>query len=380
MNIPLRLPSQIKASKTVSLIVILVVLLSLYVFQSSLVTAAGLPATKGKKPKPTPTPIVTPTPVPSPTIVPSPTPTPSPSPTPSATPTPTPTATPVPSIWVRVTSPNGGETYQAGSTVRITWDSSSVVDKVMIGYKSCDSCLEWISNTSVANSGVYDWAIPLNFSTTQPLRMFIVGFYTGYGSNSDVSDGTFTVTPGVSSELALESVYPGQGPAGSTITLSGINFGTQPGWVIFTTARDTNYGGYISSWSDTSITASVSGMLRSDQTVQVTVKTADDRISNAVPFYVTVGQPVVDSITPAGAKVWESITLKGTELGTTGSVVIMDAAASYQNMGECAATSWTPTEIICTLPPSLTNGEEYAFQVVLPEGPVSGVDFYRLGS
>ena len=90
--------------------------------------------------------------------------------------------------WIKVTSPNGGEVMTVGDVYRITWQASSNIDKVSIGYKSCYSCLTWIV-TNIPNTGYYDWTC--NVGNTHPKTQFtiqITGYQSGVGSDKDYSD------------------------------------------------------------------------------------------------------------------------------------------------------------------------------------------------
>lgn len=105
--------------------------------------------------------------------------------------TPTPTPTPAP-LWITITKPNGGETLQVGQTYRITWSASSKIDTVSIGYKSCDSCLDWIA-FSTPNLGYYDWNVDVGSTVNTQFKIEITGYQTGVGSVTDLSDNFFTV-------------------------------------------------------------------------------------------------------------------------------------------------------------------------------------------
>jgi hypothetical protein len=115
-----------------------------------------------------------------------------PSPTPTATKTPTPTPTSTDNLYVKVTAPNGGEILQVGQTYKITWDSSANIDKVSIGYSSCDSCLDWIAY-NYPNTGSYDWTVNVGNTTNTQFKIDITAYYTGVGSTNDRSDNYFTV-------------------------------------------------------------------------------------------------------------------------------------------------------------------------------------------
>lgn len=108
---------------------------------------------------------------------------------------PTSTTSSVPSITI--TSPNGGEVLTVGQTKRITWNSSSVIDKVYIGYSFGTGSLNWIA-TNIPNTGYYDWNVNIGNTTNTQVKISITGYQTGTGSWSDQSDNFFTVNPVVS--------------------------------------------------------------------------------------------------------------------------------------------------------------------------------------
>lgn len=117
--------------------------------------------------------------------------------TPPNTPTPTPapvTPTPTPVRFIQVKSPNGGETLYVGQTYRISWDSSSNIDKVWLGYTTGPGSLNWIA-TNIPNTGFYDWKVFVGNTTNTKFKIDITGYQTGYGSVTDQSDNYFTVLP-----------------------------------------------------------------------------------------------------------------------------------------------------------------------------------------
>ncbi|PWU24168.1 hypothetical protein C5B42_00520 [Candidatus Cerribacteria bacterium 'Amazon FNV 2010 28 9'] len=126
-----------------------------------------------------------------PTPTPTPKPTPTPTPTPSPTMSPTPAPTPVP-LWVTVTSPNGGETLQAGQSYKITWNSASVIDTVSVGYSSGPGSLNWIAY-DIPNAGYYNWTVNVGNTTNTQFKIYVIGYETGVGSADDYSDNYFTV-------------------------------------------------------------------------------------------------------------------------------------------------------------------------------------------
>jgi anti-sigma28 factor (negative regulator of flagellin synthesis) len=102
-----------------------------------------------------------------------------------------------------VTSPNGGESWQASSVQPITW-SSTAISKVKIEYTT-DNGYNWGTIVdSTASSGLYQWnPIPQTSSTSCKVRISEVPTST----LSDVSDATFTINP----IKALQITYPNGG-------------------------------------------------------------------------------------------------------------------------------------------------------------------------
>jgi S1-C subfamily serine protease len=96
---------------------------------------------------------------------------------------------------ISLISPLGGETYTAGQIVNIRWNQTNV-DMVNIGYKTCQSCLDWIMFTKQVNIGdpiaSHDWVIPANFQTGSNYQIEIVAYHVGVGSKL-VNSGTFTI-------------------------------------------------------------------------------------------------------------------------------------------------------------------------------------------
>ncbi|OGK62066.1 hypothetical protein A2334_04345 [Candidatus Roizmanbacteria bacterium RIFOXYB2_FULL_38_10] len=119
--------------------------------------------------------------------------------------------------FIRITSPSGGETLQVGNTYTIRWESSSNIDKVNIGYKSCPSCLDWVVFTT-PNTGSYDWNVNIGNTTQTQFTLQITGYETGKGSLTS-SSGTFTVLGGSSQTSSSYSSSSTSIPSSSSINL-----------------------------------------------------------------------------------------------------------------------------------------------------------------
>lgn len=111
--------------------------------------------------------------------------------TPTSTPTPVPSSTPLTSSnFIQVTSPNGGEVLIVGSTYRITWNSTSDIHTVYIGYKWSNSGMDWIA-PGIPNTGYYDWNVLVGQMPTTQVKIYIYGY--GTADASDESDGFITI-------------------------------------------------------------------------------------------------------------------------------------------------------------------------------------------
>jgi|GEM_PF-610523 len=92
---------------------------------------------------------------------------------------------------IKVTSPNGGESWQSGAAQNITWASSGVA-AVKIDYTT-NNGVDWKPITASAPSnGYYSWSsIPAVTSTNCKVRITDAGDSTV----SDMSDAVFSITP-----------------------------------------------------------------------------------------------------------------------------------------------------------------------------------------
>jgi len=93
---------------------------------------------------------------------------------------------------ITVTSPNGGESWQAGTEKTITWNSTETVGaNVRIELYKDDSYFGYIV-TSTANDGAYTWPIPSNLQAGTTYQVKIID--TSNSSVYDYSNGYFYVT------------------------------------------------------------------------------------------------------------------------------------------------------------------------------------------
>jgi hypothetical protein len=127
-----------------------------------------------------------------------------------------------------VVSPNGGESWSAGSKQTITWSTPTSVKNVNIFFSSNfnpqnPTAAKWTKVDYVANTGSYSWNVPSSLSSSCVIRIKD----GANNSNVDISDGNFSIVkegstpPPSSSEMMVVSPNGGESwGVGSTQTIS----------------------------------------------------------------------------------------------------------------------------------------------------------------
>lgn len=101
---------------------------------------------------------------------------------------------------INVTTPNGGEDWEAGTTQVIQWTNTGTLDVVEIDYTT-DNGTTWKQITDyTGNDGTYTWTIPEDPSTRCRVR---ITDQSDRSSASDTSSSPFTITSAIPAELAL---------------------------------------------------------------------------------------------------------------------------------------------------------------------------------
>jgi hypothetical protein len=120
---------------------------------------------------------------------------------------------------VAVTSPNGGESWLAGSSHAITWTATDAegiaANSITLEY-SIDNGTNWLPVASgLANSGTFSWTVPNNPSTTALVRASALDIHANPAS--DASDAVFTIQ-GTSTTSVTSS--PNPSVVGESVTLT----------------------------------------------------------------------------------------------------------------------------------------------------------------
>jgi hypothetical protein len=91
-----------------------------------------------------------------------------------------------------LTSPNGGETWYAGTTQAVTWVPSSIFSTTVNLYYSLDSGNTWVTiATNLNNTGTYNWVLP----DVNSDKAFVKVANSSNTAYYDVNNALFTLRP-----------------------------------------------------------------------------------------------------------------------------------------------------------------------------------------
>lgn len=124
-----------------------------------------------------------------------------------------------PTPTVIVTSPNGGESWQAGSTHNITWTTTGTVGNLKLEYSSDNGAEYETLSESTPNDGNFSWRIPNDISSECLVKVSEID-----GAPSDVSDGVFSITPSTQPNIALSRTQLNFGSRIQGVTTTGQAF------------------------------------------------------------------------------------------------------------------------------------------------------------
>lgn len=134
---------------------------------------------------------------------------------------------------VRVTAPNGGESYAGGSSQAITWTASNVAN-VKLEYTLDGTAWTVITASTAASAGSYTWTVPNTASTAAKVRVTDASSATV----TDASDAAFTITvASTPAQVMVNEILanePGSDVAGEFVELVNVG-GTSisiAGWTI----------------------------------------------------------------------------------------------------------------------------------------------------
>jgi hypothetical protein len=270
--------------------------------------------------------------------------------------------------YVKVLSPNGGETLEVGKTYRITWQASSNIDRVYLMYKKDNYTGNWIC-FDCANTGYFDWTVNVgNTNTTNTqYKIEIIGYENSKGSILDQSDNFFTV-PLPQQSIPSITLFSAKDPNldnrsvtivwnASSVTDASLDVNCTPGSISFTTDKG-NYPscekGGVWSWSGQTSGSVV--ITPSGNTNPITIPftltlmkngyptSQTQKISVTFPASTQTQVPYVKVISPNGGEVFtsgSSITIRWTSSGAPANSIASISLTRDEGGGNVSGTPLT---------------------------------------
>ena len=230
-------------------------------------------------------------------------------------------------------TPNGNATADAMVSVTAHELTETVSDPLgnawydSRGYENGDKCAWIFGATFTANGG--------KANSTQSGKNYQLQENVAPNLNSCVS-----VLPG--SVNSVSSFAPNSGPAGSSFTITGANFGALGSSYVFING----VAATITAQTTTSITATVPSTAT---TGPVTVVSDYGVTVTATPFTVVLPAPTITTISPASISVGATLTINGTNLGTT-------TLVSFTGGATATPATATATKVTVKIPAGAQSG------------------------
>jgi hypothetical protein len=244
-----------------------------------------------------------------------------------------------------VTSPNGGESLEVGTSHTITWTSTGTVGNVKIQYTTNNGSSWQTATASTANDGAYAWTVPDVDSAQCKVKIS----EASDGSPSDTSNAVFTIYTPVPPEISLNrtqfnygAVIQGTSTSAQTLRIDNTGGGTlnwtaasDSSWLTCVPASGTNAGvaavsidatGLAAGSYNGTVTVSDSEASNSPQTVTVslTVKASSADQPPFGQFSTPVDGSTVSSSIPVTVWVLDDVDITSVKI-YNGSAYVGDA-------------------------------------------------------
>jgi hypothetical protein len=147
---------------------------------------------------------------------------------------------------------------------------------------------------------------------------------------------------------SITSLNPTSGPVGTSVTITGANFGATQ------SASTVTFNGTTASptaWSATSITVPVPPGATSGNVIV----TVGGLVSNGLPFTV-IPPPLITSLNPVAGRVATSVMITGTNFGATQGTSTVTFVGTVGNNAVATPTSWSNTSVVVPVPSGATTG------------------------
>lgn len=245
-------------------------------------------------------------------------------------------------VWMNKTSSSGVmfpraklRLNNATGTLFCTATGSTALTTSLTKYTFSATTSSSISMTT--NDRLYVWvgvSVTTVATTNTNATLNIEGTLNG---NYD----SLTIVPTPMPPPTISSLSTTSGPVGTSVTVTGSNFGATQGTstVTFNATAATP-----TSWSATSIAVPVPAAA----TTGPVVVTVNGQASNGVTFTVT---PKINSLSPTSGAVGTSVTINGTTFGAT-----QGTSTVTFNGTVATPTTWSATSIVAPVPTAATTG------------------------
>ena len=239
---------------------------------------------------------------------------------------------------ITVTSPNGGENWEPGSSHSITWSSSNLPGS-NVGIQLYRSGVYITSiSSSTTDDGSYTWSISSSLAEHDDYQVMI--YSTSESSISDYSDNYFTIEESGSPTITVTSPNGGEDwESGTSHSITWNSANLSGNYVGIQLYRSGSYVSSISSSTtdDGSYTWSISSSQTESDYYQVKIySTSESSISDYSDSYFTIEEPTSSSCnTPTN--------LQTTNITTTSAVLdwgSVSGAISYNIMYRENGQSW----------------------------------------
>ena len=216
------------------------------------------------------------------------------------------------------------------------------------------SCTTSAAISMVATDRFYLW-VGVNLTATSS---------TSFNGELDIegtANGNFDSTTMLTLPIpapAITFISPNTGAVGSSVVISGINFGSAPD---SSTVKFNGVTATTTAWGSTSITATVPN----GATTGPVVVTVNGQASAGVTFTVTAA-PSITSLNPASGHAGSQVTISGTNFGAS-----QGGGGVKFNGLDAIITNWSTSSIIALVPASASTGNV----VVTADGGVASNGF-----
>src|SRR5882762_163806 len=199
-----------------------------------------------------------------------------------------------------------------------------------------------------ANTGTAITAAPftyaLNTATLSDGNHILTAVATDTSGNAATSAGVPVKVNNATPAPSIASLNPTSGSVGTSVTISGANFGATQ------TTSTVTFNGIAAtptSWS----AASISTTVPAGATTGNVVVTVGGVASNGVNFAVNVPAPSITSLNPASGIIGTSVTIAGANFGA-----VQGTSTVKFNGIAAVPTSWGPASIVAPVPNGATTG------------------------